>query len=137
MALDPQLENPPAEPGTSGSTNQDNNTDVPPAAGEDENMNDAPQSPPLPQRHIAVTPGPRATRLQELYAQRLKKTLGKLGWDNVAGCYPTIAKRSEPVLRQVQGQMVQKLGEKCEVSFISGKKRGNVRILIEPTNDLV
>lgn len=74
-----------------------------------------PASPPLPQRHTAVSPGPRAARLQELYARSLKKTLGKLGWENVAGCYPTVAKRAEGVLRQVQGQMVEKLGEKCEV----------------------
>ncbi|RKK77619.1 hypothetical protein BFJ69_g6167 [Fusarium oxysporum] len=82
-----------------------------------ESEQDPPASPPLPQRHTAVTPGPRAARLQELYARSLKKTLGKIGWDNVAGCYPTVAKRAEGVLRQVQGQMVDKLGEKCEKEF--------------------
>ncbi|KAM5351308.1 hypothetical protein ACJ41O_004031 [Fusarium nematophilum] len=90
------------------------------ASNENEHENDAerqdaPASPPLPQRHTAVSPGPRAARLQELYARSLKKTLGKIGWENVAGCYPTVAKRAEGVLRQVQGQMVEKLGEKCEV----------------------
>ncbi|EGU85862.1 hypothetical protein FOXB_03710 [Fusarium oxysporum f. sp. conglutinans Fo5176] len=60
-----------------------------------ESEQDPPASPPLPQRHTAVTPGPRAARLQELYARSLKKTLGKIGWDNVAGCYPTVAKRAE------------------------------------------
>ncbi|RSM13732.1 hypothetical protein CEP52_001858 [Fusarium oligoseptatum] len=101
MAPDPQPDNPPAE------TAQENE----PASEEPA----PPASPPLPQRHTAVTPGPRAARLQELYSRSLRKTLGKIGWENVAGCYPTVAKRAEGVLRQVQGQMVEKLGEKCEV----------------------
>ncbi|KAI5465534.1 Nnf1-domain-containing protein [Mariannaea sp. PMI_226] len=76
-----------------------------------------PESPPLPARHTPVAPGPRAARLQELYAQRLQRTLAKLGWDNFAGCYPTVARKAEGVLRQVQAQMVDKLGEKCEKEF--------------------
>ncbi|KAL2693782.1 hypothetical protein Neosp_000345 [[Neocosmospora] mangrovei] len=105
MAPDPQPENPPA----------------PEPAQENEPAEEqtAPASPPLPQRHTAVTPGPRAARLQELYSRSLRKTLGKIGWENVAGCYPTVAKRAEGVLRQVQGQMVEKLGEKCEKEFES------------------
>ncbi|CEI38734.1 hypothetical protein FVEN_g4719 [Fusarium venenatum] len=83
----------------------------------EQQQQEPPASPPLPQRHTAVSPGPRAARLQELYARSLKKTLGKASWQNVAGCYPTIAKRAEGVLRQVQGQMVDKLGEKCEKEF--------------------
>jgi kinetochore protein NNF1 len=63
-----------------------------------------------------VAPGPRATRLRALYGQALQHTLGKLAWENFAACYPTISSRSEGVLRQVQGQMVGKLGEKCQVS---------------------
>ncbi|KAL6866882.1 Nnf1 domain-containing protein [Trichoderma novae-zelandiae] len=66
-----------------------------------------------------VTPGPRAARLQELYAQSLRRTLGKLKWEHFAACYPTVAQRAEPVLRQVQVQMVEKLGEKCEKEFES------------------
>ncbi|KAK7428550.1 hypothetical protein QQZ08_004988 [Neonectria magnoliae] len=83
----------------------------------DEQPAETPASPPLPPRHTAVTPGPRAARLQELYAQRLKRTMGKLAWENFVGCYPTVAKKAEGVLRQVQGQMVDKLGEKCEKEF--------------------
>ncbi|KAH7328602.1 Nnf1-domain-containing protein [Stachybotrys elegans] len=77
----------------------------------------APASPPLPERPTAVSPGPRASRLQELYAQSLRRTLGKLAWDNFAECYPTVARRAQPVLRQVQSQMVEKLGDKCEKEF--------------------
>ncbi|KAH6606768.1 hypothetical protein Trco_005921, partial [Trichoderma cornu-damae] len=74
-------------------------------------------SPPPPQP--PVLPGPRAARLQELYAQSLRRTLGKLKWDNFAACYPTVAKKAEPVLKQVQAQMVEKLGDKCEREFES------------------
>ncbi|UKZ51501.1 hypothetical protein TrVGV298_005261 [Trichoderma virens] len=66
-----------------------------------------------------VVAGPRAARLQELYAQSLRRTLGKLKWDNFAACYPTVASKAEPVLKQVQAQMVEKLGEKCEKEFES------------------
>ncbi|KAL7822192.1 Nnf1 domain-containing protein [Trichoderma gracile] len=75
----------------------------------------APPPPPPPQ----AIPGPRAARLQELYAQSLRRTLAKLNWANFAACYPTVASRAEPVLRQVQAQMVEKLGEKCEKEFES------------------
>lgn len=84
----------------------------------DEQPATEPASPPLPQRHTAVTPGPRASRFREVYAQSLKRTLGKAGWENFKGCYPTVAGSAEGVLRQVQGQMVEKLGEKCEVSSV-------------------
>ncbi|KOS18714.1 hypothetical protein ESCO_000197 [Escovopsis weberi] len=60
-------------------------------------------------------PGPRAQRMQQLYAQSLRRALSKLGWENFAACFPTAAARAEPVLRQVQAQMVDKLGDKCEV----------------------
>lgn len=62
-------------------------------------------------------PGVRASRFQQTYDVILKRTLGKVGWDNFAGCYPTIAKRAEPVLRQVHEQMVNTLEEKCNVRF--------------------
>lgn len=99
------------------------NEAAPPASGsqgEDAPNNDdntRAESPPLPQRHTAATPGPRAARLQQVYAQSLQRTLAKLGWDTVAGCYPTVARRADGVLRQVQAQMVEKLAEKCEVSL--------------------
>jgi kinetochore protein NNF1 len=76
----------------------------------------APASPPLPTRHTAVTPGPRATRLQELYAQSLAHTLNKVSWDNLAACYPTIAKGAPNLLRGVRKTMVERLEEMCNVS---------------------
>ena len=97
---------------------------------EQQTEQEPPASPPLPQRHTAVSPGPRAARLQELYARSLKKTLGKIGWENVAGCYPTVAKRAEGVLKQVQGQMVDKLGEKCEVRAKDRRGRGHADMMM-------
>ncbi|KAM0482254.1 hypothetical protein ACHAPX_002770 [Trichoderma viride] len=99
----PDSQNPPAD----GDDNDDNNGDAPTSA---------PQPPPPAP---PVVPGPRATRFQELYAQSLKRTLAKLKWDNFAACYPTVASKAEPVLKQVQTQMAEKLAEKCEREFES------------------
>ncbi|KAG6063985.1 hypothetical protein E4U32_000688 [Claviceps aff. humidiphila group G2b] len=62
-------------------------------------------------------PGPRAQRLQQIHAASLTRTLDKLAYENLAPCFPTIARRAEPILRQVQSQMVQKLREKSEAEF--------------------
>lgn len=75
----------------------------------------AQDQPQQPEQQEEEQPGPRAARLQEIYARSLKKTLSKLDWDNFAGCYPTIAKRAEPVLKQVQEKMVDNLSQKCDV----------------------
>ncbi|KAF4121167.1 kinetochore protein NNF1 [Geosmithia morbida] len=64
-------------------------------------------------------PGPRATRLRDVYGQALEHTLSRLSDDNLSGCYPTVSSRAGPVLRQVQAQMVGKLGEKCRREFDS------------------
>ncbi|KAG6058580.1 hypothetical protein E4U17_007885 [Claviceps sp. LM77 group G4] len=62
-------------------------------------------------------PGPRAQRLHQIHAASLARTLDKLAYENLAPCFPTIARRAEPILRQVQSQMVQKLREKSEAEF--------------------
>ncbi|CAG9972264.1 unnamed protein product [Clonostachys byssicola] len=92
----------------------------PPPPTETEPSRDSEATPtpaPAPDVNENVAPGPRATRLRALYGQALQHTLGKLAWENFAACYPTISSRSEGVLRQVQGQMVGKLGEKCQKEF--------------------
>ncbi|OAA48239.1 Nnf1 [Beauveria brongniartii RCEF 3172] len=62
-------------------------------------------------------PGVRATRLQAIYAQALGGTLRKLSWANFAGCYPTIARCAEGVLRKLQEQMASQLQGRCEREF--------------------
>ncbi|KAK3191065.1 hypothetical protein K4F52_003015 [Lecanicillium sp. MT-2017a] len=86
----------------------------------------AQDQPQQPEQQEEEQPGPRAARLQEIYARSLKKTLSKLDWDNFAGCYPTIAKRAEPVLKQVQEKMVDNLSQKCDSKFNSIIKTRNV-----------
>ena len=74
-----------------------------------------PDSPPLPTRHTAQAPGPRASRFQDVLDRSLAHTLAKIGWDNFAACYPTIAARAPATLRAVQKQMVDRLGALCKV----------------------
>ena len=84
----------------------------------DEQAHDpTPASPPLPSKHTAATPGPRATRLQEVFASSLKHTLDKISWTNFAACYPTIATHAPGTLQAVQQQMVRLLGEKSSVRW--------------------
>ncbi|KAG5987933.1 hypothetical protein E4U43_004896, partial [Claviceps pusilla] len=73
------------------------------------------QPQPQPQPH--QPPGPRAQRLHQIHAASLTRTLDKLSYENLAPCFPTIARRAEPILRQVQSQMVHKLREKSEAEF--------------------
>jgi kinetochore protein NNF1 len=75
------------------------------------------QSDPQPQPQPQPQPGPRAQRLQQVYAASLSRTLDKLSYENISTCYPTIARRASPTLRQVQGQMVERLRDKCEREF--------------------
>lgn len=75
----------------------------------------APPSPPLPQKHTPVTPGPRATRFVDTYHGALQRALGRVNYDNFAACFPTIATYAPNALRNVQKQMVDYLDERCAV----------------------
>ena len=74
------------------------------------------ESPPLPAPHTAAAPGPRAARLLALYESSLAATLGRVGWDNFAACYPTAAASAPAALRTVQKAVVERLGTLCRVS---------------------
>ena len=66
--------------------------------------------------HVAAAaPGPRASRFQDVLDRSLAHTLAKIGWDNFAACYPTIAAQAPSPLRAVQKQMVDRLGALCKV----------------------
>lgn len=78
---------------------------------------DAPQSPPLPTPHKPVAPGPRAARLQLLFDQSLAHMLGKISWENLEGCYPTIAAGAPQMLKGVRKTMVERLEGMCKVGF--------------------
>ncbi|KAI9902572.1 hypothetical protein N3K66_001924 [Trichothecium roseum] len=62
-------------------------------------------------------PGPRATRLHDIYAQGLRHTLSKLSPAAFAGCYPTVAFHSPRHLEQIQQQSVARLGERAEREY--------------------
>lgn len=102
MSADPQ----PPETNDSTSNNNDNNVT---STNNDTAAAAAAATP--------ITPGPRATRLKDLYAQALGHTLSKLAYENMAACYPTIATRNRSVLEQIRAQMARKLDEKCRAEF--------------------
>ncbi|KAK4156743.1 Nnf1-domain-containing protein [Chaetomidium leptoderma] len=56
------------------------------------------------------TPGPRAARLQTLFASTAKHTLDKISKENFEACFPTVAGRAPGTLEFVQRRMVERLG---------------------------
>lgn len=83
-------------------------------------------SPPLPSRHTAATPGPRAQRFQEMFSLALNHTLTKISPDNFASCYPTVAAQAPGVLGQVQRAMVDRFADLCNAEFGRVQARYNV-----------
>jgi kinetochore protein NNF1 len=72
---------------------------------------------PPPQPPIAQTPGPRVTRLQEIYAQALARTLRANSYSNFAACFPTPAKHVPASLENVWRQLNAKLEESAKAEF--------------------
>lgn len=68
--------------------------------------------------YVPPAPGPRAARLQALFASTAAHTLDKISKDNFAACFPTIAARAPGTLEFVQRQMVERLGGLWKVCFI-------------------
>ncbi|KAI0598555.1 Nnf1-domain-containing protein [Biscogniauxia sp. FL1348] len=88
-------------------------------------------------RHTPVTPGPRASRFQDVLASSLSHTLAKISWDNFAACYPTVAARAPNVLRAVQKQMVDRLGVLCKKEFDSILQARNAVAKLNELENLV
>lgn len=111
-----QSQNPTMASTSAAQEEQQSTATVATAAGQEQQQ--PPNSPPLPTRHTAQAPGPRASRFQDVLDSTLAHTLAKISWDNFAACYPTIAAQSKPgMLRAVQRQMVERLGALCKVCF--------------------
>lgn len=92
--------------------------------------NDAPEepaSPPLPEPHKAAAPGPRAARLQQLFESSLGHMLSKVSWENLEGCYPTVAAGAPGMLRGVRKTMVERLEAMCKVGSCSRARKGGGR----------
>ncbi|KAL4915598.1 Nnf1-domain-containing protein [Aspergillus aurantiobrunneus] len=89
-------------------------------AEEPNNSHREDQSPsPPPQPPIAQTPGPRVTRLQEIYSQALARTLRANSYANFAACFPTPAKHVPASLEGVWRQLNAKLQESAKAEFES------------------
>lgn len=97
----------------------------------------APASPPLPSKHTAVAPGPRAARFQKVLDDSLTHTLGKISWENFASCFPTIAAQAPGTLKAVQKQMVDRLGALCRKEFDSILQHRNVVAKLNELESLV
>ncbi|RCI15154.1 hypothetical protein L249_6428 [Ophiocordyceps polyrhachis-furcata BCC 54312] len=83
-----------------------------------------PQRSPDPQQPAAddreeedEAPGPRASRLRETYGLAVQRTLSKLSRENLARCYPSTASHAASMLADVQRQMVERLGARCQREF--------------------
>lgn len=112
---------------SSSSLDADNNHDEQQSPEQLEQQDpDVTASPPLPNRHTATTPGPRAQRFSEMFDLALNHTLTKISLDNFASCYPTIATQAPHILKQVQRGMVDRLAQLCNQEFAAVLARYHV-----------
>lgn len=134
MATEGQSSQPPAEDNTStpADENSENtqpqpqSSQLPPQSSSDGAEPAGAASPPLPSRHTAATPGPRAQRFQEMFSLALNHTLTKISPDNFASCYPTVAAQAPAALAQIQRAMIDRFAELCNQEFGRVQARYNV-----------
>ncbi|KAL1956350.1 hypothetical protein VTO42DRAFT_7433 [Malbranchea cinnamomea] len=80
------------------------------------NNRDASPSPPPP-APVAETPGPRASRFQQIYSEALLRTLRANSYSNFAACFPTPARHVPRSLESVWRQLNAKLEESARAEF--------------------
>lgn len=99
----------------------------------DQNQNHRDPSPsPPPPPPVAETPGPRATRFQQIYSEALLRTLRANSYPNFASCFPTPARHVPRSLESVWRQLNAKLEESARAEFAEIlEERGVVRGLNE------
>ncbi|QSZ30661.1 hypothetical protein DSL72_000219 [Monilinia vaccinii-corymbosi] len=64
---------------------------------------------PPPPAPIPLTPGPRASRLHDVYEKSLASALNTISYPAFSACFPTVASRAPEALKAVHGQMVSRL----------------------------
>lgn len=83
--------------------------------------NNHPQRPaspsPPPPAPVPLTPGPRATRLQQVFDQALARTLRANSYSNFSSCFPTPARHVPASLESVWRQLNAKLEESAKAEF--------------------
>lgn len=72
---------------------------------------------PPPPAPIQLTPGPRASRLQDIYSKALRATLKANSYENFAACFPTPARHVPASLESVHRQLNAKLEESATAEF--------------------
>ncbi|EGD90741.1 hypothetical protein H112_02207 [Trichophyton rubrum D6] len=79
-----------------------------------------PQGPspsPPPAAPVPLTPGPRASRLQQVFSQALLHTIRTNSYANFSACFPTPAKHVPRSLESVWRQLNAKLEESARAEF--------------------
>ncbi|PGH32531.1 kinetochore protein NNF1 [[Emmonsia] crescens] len=77
-----------------------------------------PASPsPPPPAPVPLTPGPRASRLQQVFSEALLRTLRANSYANFSACFPTPAKHVPHSLESVWRQLNAKLEESARAEF--------------------
>lgn len=77
----------------------------------------APSPSPPPQAPIPQPPGPRASRLNQVFEQALARTLRANSYANFAGCFPTPARHVPASLEGVWRQLNAKLEANAKAEF--------------------
>lgn len=126
-----------AAPATSSQQQQPSSSAEPPPTTSASDQPNAPASPPLPTRHIALTPGARAQRLLKLFDSALTHTLLKISLDNFAACYPTIASQAPHVLQSIQRGLIDRMGQLCQDEFRRTLERYEVVARLNELESLV
>ncbi|KAL1984002.1 hypothetical protein VTN96DRAFT_9687 [Rasamsonia emersonii] len=78
---------------------------------------DAASPSPPPPAPVPLTPGPRASRLQQVFNEALARTLRANSYANFAACFPTPAKHVPASLESVWRQLNAKLEESAKAEF--------------------
>ncbi|CAL5872253.1 uncharacterized protein PFLUO_LOCUS6514 [Penicillium psychrofluorescens] len=76
-----------------------------------------PSPSPPPPAPISQTPGPRASRLHQVFDQALARTLRANSYQNFASCFPTPARHVPASLESVWRQLNAKLEESAKAEF--------------------
>ncbi|KAF3484004.1 uncharacterized protein GIQ15_03328 [Arthroderma uncinatum] len=84
-------------------------------ARRDGNQDDSPSPPPA--APVPLTPGPRASRLQQVFSQALLHTIRTNSYANFSSCFPTPAKHVPRSLESVWRQLNAKLEESAKAEF--------------------
>jgi hypothetical protein len=89
-----------------------------PRLSTDRNTDDASRSPsPAPAPPLPSAPGPRASRIQKLYADAIDHILKTCNYPNFASCFPTPAREVPQSMKHLHESFCEKLGDRLHKNF--------------------